>query len=594
MAENKKLIYIKTLSDLEHLYDFEKENVFRDENHVFPMDFDINIFFSARYNPSNDKDARFYRKLIDNTLKTLNKKQKDEFANRLADALMYYWNQVYRFGGAEKWNAQDLQRRAEYTPHHIIINHAAFRGLFGEEGSFKFKKSISPDNQVLLDKSGFTGLDYNYNFSNQRLEDVRIITPFIPKQSHVLYGNDKALFDKFEKDFGRTFDPKTAFKNAENPYVLFELRSGKIHPTSAMPKLNSSDFKYIIPRHDFMDLDSGQIYDMLSLRNVRWEQWQVASMMEMMVDKIPSVDNTAYLNQIMEIVSANRPLFLKDTADNHRLWLKIEDKFRDAARQNKEYKEILKGAIEKLRADIEKEGKSLDSLVRKREYLKWSEKRKSETFQARMESVRDFGGDYYKKNAATIKKALDDVLNGNFEKLSEPEKPWKLFAFDKEKKQYEELLELINDVNLYMDYVKDMRNKEFGRYDFNSLSMQNELQTDINRTQQKIDTAISDIQNNENIIRVKKPVETAKEYADKQQEAKKARMENYQKKLKEKGIVLGQKSGVVKVDEKARAILYNKAVRGIMKKLRATSANANKSEEELMTIAKKLVAAKQI
>jgi len=594
MAEKNNLKYIKTASDLNHLYDFDKEALFKDDTYVLAPDFDLDIFINAPTYESTDPGARrFYQKLMDNTLKSLNKKQKDEFANRLADSLKNYWDLVYRFGGAEKWNGEELQKRAEYTPFAVLFEHASRRDLFSDE-AFAFKKSISPDNQVLLNKSGFMKWGgYNYNFSNQRFEDVKLIMPFIPRQNWGLCGDDKLLAEKFEKDFGRAFNPKDAFKDAKHPDVLFELRSGKIHPTLAMPKLDSSDLKYIIPKHDFMDLDSGQIYDLLSLRNVRWDQWQVASMMEMIVDKVPDVDNTAYLNQIMEIITVNNQLFLKNTENNHKLWLKIEDKFKDAAQKNKEYKETLKVSIEKLRADIEKENASLDNLIRKRNYLEYSEKRKNETLQAKMENIRDFGGDYYKNNSEVIKKALDNVLNGKFEKLADPEKPWKLFGFDKEKKQYEELLGLIKSVNMYIEFVKDMRDKEFGQHEFNSWSMQSKLQNDISKKQQKINSDEYDIQYNESIISARKPIESVKEKADMQKDAKKARMENYQKKLKEKGVVLGQKSGVVKADEKARAILYNKAVRGIMKKLRTTHANANKSEEELMTIAKKVLAENQ-
>ena len=56
---------------------------------------------------------------------------------------------MYQFG-VQKWNPDDLRRIAEYTPYEIIINHAARRGLFGMDNSFLFKKSISPENQILF------------------------------------------------------------------------------------------------------------------------------------------------------------------------------------------------------------------------------------------------------------------------------------------------------------------------------------------------------------------------------------------------------------------------------------------------------------
>ena len=313
MADNKNVKYIKTRKDLDALYD-NRTSFFNGEDvYVFAHDFEDNILFASRYKPGDAQDMRLHQKLIDNTMKHNNKKQNEEFAGRLADEFKRYFYAVYQFG-VQKWNPVDLRRIAEYTPYEIIINHAARRGLFGMDNSFLFKKSISPENQILLNKSGFMGFENNYNFSGQkRFEDKAFVMTVLPKQTYGLYGNLKTLYEKFENDFGREFDPKTAFKNAENPYVLFELRFGKINPILAMPKLKSSDFKYIIPKHDFENLSVDEIYNMLSARNVKWEEWQVYSMMDLMVAKVPDTNNEAYLNQMMEIILVNKQLFMKDS-----------------------------------------------------------------------------------------------------------------------------------------------------------------------------------------------------------------------------------------------------------------------------------------
>lgn len=594
MAENKGLRYIKTSSDLNHLYDFEKEALFRDEKYVLAPDFDLDIFsYGPSYKSTDTNAARFYQKLIDNTLKSLNKKQMDEFANRLADSLKNYWNLVYRFGGAEKWNAADFQKRAQYTPYTVIINHAARRGLFSEEG-FMFKKAISPDNQVLLNNSGFLGIvdNYDYNFSGQRMEDKQLVIPFIPKQTSYLYGNNKALYEKFIKDFGQKFNFNVAFKGAANPDVLFDLRSGKIHPTVAMPLLSSTDYKYIIPKQDFKDLSISEIYDILSARNVRWEQWQVMSMMDMMVDKVPDVNNGEYLNEILNIVNVNRQLFLKDTNDNYKLWLKIEDKFRNHIDKSKEYIENLRGRIEKLRAEIKANESDIQVINDKLRALN-EEKSNFINLERRMSDVSDYGTDYYKRNAKAVQTALNNAFNGKYERLSAPEKPWKIFGWDKEKKQYEELLVLIDLVNNYIDSNKEKRDEIFGRHDFNLTQMHNELRGHINQRNSENYDKETYLLKAKSKVGARQIHDVIQENIDKQKTAKKNRMEKAKTKLKEKGVVFGQKSGVVVADKNAEKIIFDNAVEKMMKKLRATPANAKKSDKELMEIAKRLVSEKQ-
>ena len=566
--------------------------MFKDETYVLAPDFDLNMFAnSSIYNQADPNSRRFYQKLIDNTLKSLNKKQTDEFANRLADSLKNYWDLVYRFGGAEKWNGEELKKRAEYTPFGVLIDHALRRGLFSDE-NLKFKKSISPDNQVLLNNSGFFGWGFYYNFTGQRFEDIKLITPFIPRQNAYLYGNDEMLFNKFEKDFGRKFNFNIAFKDAEHPDVLFELRSGKIHPTLAMQKLKNSDLKYIIPKHDFKDLSISEVYDILSARNIRWEQWQVMSMMNLIVDKVPDVDNGGYLDQILSIINVNSQLFLKDTNDNHKLWLKIEDKFRAHIDRSKEYTETLKRKIEKLRSDIKANESDINDLKRKLNVL--DEERNSFVgLERRISSISDFRTDYYNHQVKVIQDALHNADSGKYEKVSVPEKPWKVFGWEKEKKQYEELLSVIEQLNNHIDLYKEKRDETFGEHDFKLTTKSNQLYAKIGQKNEQNRDNLYALRDDEPMVRGKRAHDIVQENVDKQKNAKKARMEKAQASLREKGVVLGQKSGVIEADKKAKKIIYDKAIEEIMRKLRATPSNARMSEEDLMKIAKRLVAEKQ-
>ena len=603
MAENKKLKYIKTAQDLSEFNTSIKEYINRGKSYselmdyVIDPDFDLDLFYKSQgYDAKSDDFYNMYFNLVSNTISGLNKKQKDEFANRLGDSLKSYWDLVYMFGGAEKWNRDDLQKRAKYSPYNIVFHAADKRDLFRDE-AFLFKKTISPDNQVLLRNSGFVN-PYEYNFSNQRMQDSKISMPFLPKgNTHGLYGNDKHLFEKFQKDFGRAFDPKTAFKNAQHPDVLFDLRSGKIQPSVAMSELNSSDFKYIIPKNDFKDLSASEIYDILSARDVRWEQWQVASMMEMIVDKSPDVNNEEYLNQIMEIIVVNNQLFLKQTENNHKLWLKIEDKFKNIVQQNKAYEQNLKDSIEKLRTEIKEKESDLESLKKMLSVLR-DEKESYVSLERQLESFSHRGGDFIKNNVPVIKRNIDNTVNGKFDSMALPEKPWKIIAFPKEKKEYEELCALIANVNRRNAYRKNCRDNTFGEHEFNLTAKMNELglkQRDIEFERSTRATVLNQQSLNQRSFynSAKRISDNLEKNVGEQKNAKADRMQQAREKLKEKGVVLGQKSGVIEADKKAEKIIFDKAVEKMMKKLRATPANAKKSDKELMEIAKRLVSEKQ-
>ncbi len=591
MTQKKNLIYIKTASELNQLYNSDKTSVIKSDNIVFAPDMDGKIFWHTRINQNSNSDWQFFSKLVDNTIKHNSATENLAFANRLGELLKEYWDMAYRFGNTH-WNAADLRKRAEYTPFEIIIRYASERDLFGR--GWEFNKSISPEIQILLNKSGFLDGTYNYNFSSQRLEDKEFIMTVLPKQNgyNFLSSNDRKLLDKFERDFGRTFNPKTAFRGATDPELLYEIRSGRINPTLGLEKLTQNDTRFIIPRNDFNSLSPSDIYDVLTNGKIKWEPWQVYSLMQLMIDKVPNENNEEYFEQITAFLTRNG-LFSKPTSDNYKLWMQFNDKFRTAIAKDKSAHTELKQKLADMHAQLQKNTSELAPINEQLRTL-YTESISESNLRDKIKRIRSFNTEYFNKHTDTILDAVNNATqSGQYQKLEKPEKPWKLFGFDKEKKQYQELLDLVAQVNEFLDTARENRDNIFGEHNFSAIDKQNKLSRQQHQISQDISTLSKNIEHDEFYSRFTPKYEKIKEALDKQTTSKKARMEKAAETLKTRGVKFGEKSGVVLADKNAEKILFNRAIEKTMEKLRKTPANEKKSDQELMEIAIRLVKEKQ-
>ncbi len=587
MTQKNNLIYIKTASELNQLYNSDKASVINSDNIVFAPDMDSNIFIHTRINLNSNQTWWFFSKLVENTIKNNTDKENLAFANRLGELLKEYWDMAYSYQSGQ-WNAADLHKRAEYTPFEIIIRSASERGLFGR--GWEFNKSIYPEIQILLNKSGFLDGTYDYNFSSKRLEDKEFIMTVLPKQNgyNFLSSNDKKLLDKFERDFGRTFNPKTAFRGATDPELLYEIRSGRINPMLALGKLTQNDAKFIIPKNDFKSLLPSEIYIVLTNRNTQWEPWQVYSLMQLMIEKTPQENNEQYFNQMTEFLARNS-YFSKPTSDNYKLWMQFNDKFRTAIAKNKSAHTELKQKLADMRAQLQKNESELAPINEQLRTL-YTESNSANNLREKNKRILSFNTEYFNKHGNLILDTLNNATqNGQYQKLETPEKPWKLFGFDKEKKQYQALLDLVAQVNEFLDTARENRDNTFGDHNFSAYDKQNKLNNQRYNLTQDMDRLSRKLNDEEFYSKIRKNYEIIEENLDKQTTTKKARMEKATKTLQERGVKFGEKSGAVLADKRAEKILFDRAVEKMMEKLRKTPANANKSDQELMKIAVHLI-----
>ena len=591
MVQKNNLIYIKTASDLNKYYEHYIKDKINIDNIVFAPDMDNRIFWTVNINPNSDKTIVFFTQLVYNTIDNNTAQENLAFANRLGEILKEYWNMAYGFTYG-RWNAADLKKRAEYTPFDIIFYKASQRGLFGRD--LEFHKSIPPEIQILLEKSGLLFTSHDYNFSSQRLEDKEFIMTVLPKQNGYEYlsTNDKKLLEKFEHDFGKSFNPKTAFRGAKNPDVLYEIRSGRINPILGLEKLTQDDARFIIPRNDFKSLSPDDIYNILTTRKFQWEPWQVYSLMQLMIDKVPNENNEAYYHQMTSFLEKN-PFFLKPTSDNHKLWMRFSDKFENSINKEKSrHNELIKKMAD------------LETQIRDKEYARQplaaqiqrltTETNNANALREKAKRILSFNTEYFNKHGNLILDTLDNATQqGHYQELKTPVKPWKLFGFDKEKKQYQALLDLVSQVNLFLDIAPEIRDDAFGTHKFNAKEKLQELSNADFKLYNDI-TTLSGQKNNYNFaVSSLQTYEVIKENLNKQTAAKKARMDKATQKLKAHGVKFGEKSGVVLADKKAEKILLDRAIEKMMEKLRKTPANAKKSDQELMEIAIRLVKEKQ-
>lgn len=591
MAKKDNYVLIKTKADFER----ESNNFMRmtyeragGAKYALAPDFDVNIIWSKNITPHNIFYPDYISRLIEGTLETMKKEEAAEFFNKIMTSIRscegYYFS------------PENLKKRLVNTDENSVtlflqaFYYSRDKFLKDKNDSGKFNKAVIPDNQVLFNIIGEAAMGtLEYNFSGRPFEDMKMIESVLPKEKDEwrMTANQKKLIEKFNRDFN-VVDVKKLFPGAKDPQGLYDLRRGKIRGWRPfLEKLDRDDFKFIRPAQDFADTDVRNLYDLMSMPGLRWNEVQVRAIMNMIIDKA----DASYFEEIIKVINTNKHIFLTQTEDNLKLWVKIENKFANEIKKSKDYASGVKAALDKAKTNIEENGKSYKDVKAKVDYLD-GEKNLMEAVVAKAEKLKNLpdNNGFFAKQAKLVINAVNSFAeDGSVCEIPIPDKPWKLFAFDKEKKLYEQLLDAINSYNALVKGATDRRAELFGDIKFSHYTKRNEL-IDILRTLQR-----QTYQSDAEIKRYAGWRESdaagiiAQENIDMQKAAKQKRFDAAKKKMQEKGIVRGQKSGVVRADEIAKQTRINNKVA----QLRTKKAYADMPDEQLQMIATNIVFGKK-
>lgn len=591
MAKKDNYVLIKTKADFER----ESNNFMRMKyeraggaKYALAPDFDVNIIWSKNITPHNIFYPDYISRLIEGTLETMKKDEVAEFFNKIMTNIRsceeYYFS------------PENLRKRLVNTDENSVtlflqaFYYSRDKFLKDKNDSGKFNKAVIPDNQVLFNIIGEAAMGtLEYNFSGRPFEDMKMVESVLPKHKDEwrMTANQKKLIEKFNRDF-HVVDVKKLFPGAKDPQGLYDLRRGKIRGWRPfLEKLDRDDFKFIRPAQDFADTDVRNLYDLMSMPGLRWNAVQVRAIMNMIIDKA----DASYFEEIIKVINTNKHIFLTQTEDNLKLWVKIENKFANEIKKSKDYASGVKAALDKAKTTIEENSKSYKDVKAKVDYLD-GEKNLMEAVVAKAEKLKNLpdNNGFFAKQAKLVLNAINNFAeDGSVCEIPIPDKPWKLFAFDKEKKLYEQLLDAINSYNALVKGATDRRAELFGDIKFSHYSKRNKL-IDILRTLQR-----QTYQSEAEIKRYAYWRESdaagivAQENIDTQKAAKQKRFDAAKKKMQEKGIVRGQKSGVVRADEIAKQTRINNKVA----QLRTKKAYADMPDEQLQMIATNIVFGKK-
>ncbi len=591
MAKKDDYILIKTKADFER----ESNNYMRmvyeranDVKYALAPDFDVNIIWSKNITPHNIFYPDYIFRLIEGTLETMKKDEAAEFFNKIMTNIRS--REGYNF------SPENLKKRLVGTDENSVtlflqaFYYSRYRFLKDKNDSGKFNKAVIPDNQVLFNIIGEAAMGtLEYNFSGRPFEDMKMVESVLPKEKDEwrMTANQKKLVEKFNRDF-HVVDVKKLFPGAKDPQGLYDLRRGKIPAWRVFfEKLDREDFKFIRPTQDLADLDAPSLYELMSMPGLRWDAVQVRAIMNMIVDKA----DASYFDEIIKVINANKHIFLTESEDNLKLWVKIESKFADQINKSREYATGIKKSLEQARADLQNSNKSFSDLRYKYGYLndELTFIRSISSRAALLKSKPD-NDRFFAKHALMVLDALRDFeLDGTVQKIAIPDKPWKLFAFDKEKKLYAELVDIIVSYNEKIKNFMDSRIKVFGEYKFSRESKKHQLETELNNIKEIANKAGDTLRIYQNWDEKAASGFVAQENIDKQKAAKQKRFDAAKKKMQEKGIVRGQKSGVVRADEIAKQTRINNKVA----QLRTKKSYSDMSDEQLQAIAINIVYGKK-
>lgn len=589
MVKKENYVLIKTQADFER----ESNNFSRmsyerakDARYALAPDFDVNIIWSKRQHIMFYPD--YISRLIEGTLETMKKDEAAEFFNKIMISIRN--REGYYF------SPENLKKLLVNTDRNsVLLFLQAFyfsrdKFLKDKNDSGKFNKAVTPDNQVLFNIIGETAMGtLEYNFSGMPFEDIKMVESVLPREKDEwrMTANQKKLVEKFNHDF-HVVDVKKLFPGAKDPQGLYDLHRGKVNPVYVMSSMDKDDYRFIRPSWDFKDLDPHTLYDFMSKRGLRWSSAQVNAFMNMIVDK--AKPTREWLSDILKVINANEHIFLKQTEDNFKLWVKIESKFADVIKFEKEAVADIKEQLEKSRNDIEKLSKKHHVMMQRKEFIEKEYYLLGRLLDmaSKLEVASNDG--YFKKHAKNIEEYLNNFkYHGKNVQIEIPEKPWRLFAFEQEKKLYGNLVDLIINFNDFVKKSIDERIKLFGEYEFGLGNKNNETDKRMYELGNEISDFNYKIRTFENHKKIYEADLEVEKHITGQKQAKQERFDAAKKKMQEKGIVFGQKSGVVLVDKKIR----DDKIKAKMDQMKKSGKYEDLTPEKMLEIAKKIVVAER-
>ncbi len=593
MAKTEIYALIETQEDFKNYYDnFKKARMNgEDTDFVLSPDFDINIIYSPNITNFEPAYHAYISMLAKNTAEVYKKEEVAEIVNKILDSVKNKW--TWKTGGIysqDVLNNEVLENGANsviaFLQGFLFVNNSI---LLDKKNPNQFSKYITPENQVIFNM--VSGFKHDYNFSEMQFENLRMIESVLPreKNEYLLTSNEKKLMEKFNHDFyPRKVDYKKIFPDAKKPELLYDLRRGKIDAYMAMQQMDKDDYKFILPSRDFVDLAPDRLYELMSKPGLNWSTAQVRSFMNLIIDK--AQPTRKWLDDIMRVMYANKAIFMTQTEDNLNLWVKIESKYRELLNLDRDYVTGIKIELEKARRTLQQNAEDIGTLVKKHDLLQ-RQNIEFNQLNKEVEMLRDHDKDetdYFYFQAGAVLEALNMFYSqGVAVELEIPEKPWRLFAFDKERKFYNQLVDVINKTNKYVKKSVEERNKVFGEHEFHMYEKLADVTNIIKSNDREGEKANRYIAENENVEMfslgyVDKEIE-------KQKTAKTQRYDAAKAKMKEKGIITGQKSGVVKAD----SIAKQTRIKNKMEQLRTNKAYKGMSEEQLRAVATNILYSKE-
>lgn len=596
MAKKDNYVLIKTKEDFKKAYNeyFNMDIRVAGKQYALAPDFDDDLIWIQEPENYLNIYATFISELIRNTEKISTRAQMVEYFNKMMRS--FRETLVYRaaFTGINPESIRKVVgtgKRNDNSVRKFLQPFVYSSGIiFDKKDKDTFNKGVLPDSQVLFNMTNIYS-PLHYNFSGARLQDSYVASMALPKENQPNFTRDeRVLQEKYNQDFNKhVVDVKKLFPGAKNPQLLYDMRRGKINPRTAMLDMDKDDYKFIVPSQDFIALEPYSLYEFMSKPGLNWSPAQVRSIMIMIVDK--AEPTKAWLADILKVINTNKHIFLtQPTYDNFKLWVKIESKFAEVIKSEKDYVAGVKKVLEEARAENKKHSDEFIIMIPQEKELKKElyEIQELERILKGLATNTDSNG-YFKKHANDLLQNLELFKKtGENIKIEIPEKPWRLFAFEKEKKLYETLVDMVNRFNRFVNSSIDERIVLFGEHRFDFTDKYRKLSEKIRQTE-------SQMRLNEDEIRWRSKVEDNNSgvaidgYIKEQRQAKQKRFETARVKMQEKGFVPGQKSGVVLVDKKIR----DEKIKAKLEQMKKSGKYENVPPEKLLEIATKIVVGKR-
>ena len=588
--DNKQPIKIKTVAELTALYNEWNPGKIKDmSNFVLSTDFDFDILWTKLHGVSS-----LIQILIDIATQKYNTQQRADLFNRFIDGLKEYYK-LWRSGQIQTTGFSHAAYNTQSYEFEYLINTYGPRlnlsGLLGNSATYS--KRITPDNQVLAESLLAYGLsgtnpwgDINvYNFSGARFTEQDLIQGIINEYPTGSAAR-KTLQEKFNIDFGTKKpeqDIKKFFPNAKNPKLLYDLRNGRVPAKEAIYKLPESDFQYIVPNMDLKTASASDIYEIMSKSGKNWSEFQIHSMMSLLIDKSHATQE--YLDEILQIIYANKKIFDPANKANFDLFTKLKTKFGD----------LIDSTLHDAR-DLSREAKYIESILPERFnkitqiqnaiYTLEQDTKTYNSFTERSIHIGNFHDtkDYFYENAYKIRRTLDTwYRTGKFTQLEQPKKPWAIFASNKEKQAYKELIDLINEINKYIEQSTEHRMQIFGMHEFETTDKKHQYQEllRIEQTSAKNhNERLQDIKA-DNFEQHIKTSEYTLDTTKAQENTRYERMQKARKTLIQRDPTFGQKSGVVLNEQEIKKREFEQEIEQKIALLRKQPAFRDKSDTHL-------------